>query len=71
MVTLRFLVAVCAVGVSASVAVTVKFVVPEALGVPVMAPVELLSERPVGKLPVVTAHEYGVTPPVACKLAPM
>jgi hypothetical protein len=53
---LRFLVAVCGVGVSESVTVTVKFVVPEAVGVPVIAPVEAFSESPFGRLPVVTAQ---------------
>jgi hypothetical protein len=65
---LRFAVAVFAVGVSESVTVTVKFVVPEAVGVPEMAPVAALRVRPAGKLPVVTAHEYGVMPPVACNV---
>ena len=54
---LRFAVAVFAVGVSESVTVTVKFAVPEAVGVPEMAPVEALRVRPAGKLPVVTVHE--------------
>ena len=67
---LRLAVAVFAVGVSESVTVTVKFVVPEAVGVPEMTPVAPLRARPAGKLPVVTAHEYGVMPPVACKVAP-
>jgi hypothetical protein len=67
---LRLAVAVLAVGVSESVTVTVKFTVPEAVGVPEMAPVAELSTRPAGKLPVVTAQEYGVMPPVACKVAP-
>jgi len=67
---LRFAVAVLAVGVSESVTVTVKFVVPEAVGVPEMAPVEAFRIRPAGKLPVVTVHEYGVMPPVACNVAP-
>ena len=53
---LRFAVAVFAVGVSESVTVTVKFVVPEAVGVPEIAPVAALSNNPVGKLPVVTVH---------------
>jgi hypothetical protein len=49
------LVAVCAVGVSESVAVTVK-VAPEPVGEPEITPVEAFSVRPVGKLPVVTVH---------------
>jgi hypothetical protein len=54
---LKFAVAVLAVGVSESVTVTVKFAVPEAVGVPEIAPVAALRVRPAGKLPVVTAHE--------------
>jgi hypothetical protein len=52
----RFFVAVCAVGVSESVTVTVKFDVPAVVGVPEIAPVELFSESPLGRLPVVTAQ---------------
>jgi len=65
---LRFAVAVLAVGVSASVTVTVKFVVPEAVGVPEITPVAPFKINPAGKLPVVTAQLYGVMPPVACKV---
>ena len=65
---LRFAVAVLAVGVSASVTVTVKFTVPEAVGVPVIAPVAEFRLNPAGKLPVVTAHVYGEIPPVACNV---
>lgn len=54
---LKLAVAVLAVGVSESVTVTVKFAVPEAVGVPEMAPVAALRVRPAGKLPVVTVHE--------------
>ena len=53
---LKFAVAVLAVGVSESVTVTVKFVVPEAVGVPEIAPVAVLRVRPAGRLPVVTDH---------------
>ena len=53
---LKFAVAVLAVGVSESVTVTVKFVVPEAVGMPEITPVAPLRVRPAGKLPVVTAH---------------
>ena len=67
---LRFAVAVFAVGVSESVTLTVKFAVPEAVGVPEMAPVAALSVKPTGKLPLVMVHEYGVMPPVACNVAP-
>ena len=54
---LRLAVAVLAVGVSESVTVTVKFTVPDTVGVPVIAPVDEFRLRPAGKLPVVTAHE--------------
>jgi hypothetical protein len=54
---LRLAVAVFAVGVSESVTVTVKFVVPEAVGVPEMTPVAALRVRPAGKLPLVIVHE--------------
>ena len=47
------LVAVCAVGVSESVAVTVK-VALDAVGVPEITPVEAFNVSPAGKLPVVT-----------------
>jgi len=67
---LRFLVAACGVGVSESVAVTVKLAVPDAVAVPDIAPVEELRDSPAGKLPLVTDQKYGDTPPVACKLAP-
>ena len=53
---LKFAVAVLAVGVSESVTVTVKFAVPEAVGVPEITPAAL-RVRPAGKLPVVTAQE--------------
>jgi len=43
----------------------VKFEVPDAVGVPEMVPVDEPSERPAGRLPETTDHEYGVTPPVA------
>jgi hypothetical protein len=52
----RFAVAVFAVGVSESVTVTVKFTVPDAVGVPEIAPVAVFNVKPAGKLPVVTAQ---------------
>jgi hypothetical protein len=54
---LRFAVAVL-VGLSESVTVTVKLIVPTCgpVGVPVIAPVEAFRLNPAGKLPVVTAH---------------
>jgi hypothetical protein len=53
---LRLAAAVLAVGVSESVTVTAKFTVPDAVGVPRIAPVVEFNDRPAGKLPVVTAH---------------
>jgi hypothetical protein len=53
-------------GVSLSVTVIVKFDVPCVVGVPEMTPVDVLSVRPVGSVPV-NAHVYGVTPPVAAR----
>ena len=53
----RFAVAVLAVGVSESVTVTVKFVVPEAVGVPEITPVDALRSRPRGRVPLVMVHE--------------
>jgi hypothetical protein len=48
--------AVFAVGVSESVAVTVKLVGPVAVGVPEMTPVLAFRVRPAGRLPTVTAQ---------------
>jgi hypothetical protein len=69
MVMLRFAFAVL-VGLSESVTVTVKFVAPVCtpVGVPLMTPVEELRLNPAGRLPVVTAHEYGVMPPDAASV---
>jgi hypothetical protein len=66
---LRFALAVLT-GFSESVTVAVKLIVPTCgpVGVPVIAPVAAFSARPAGRLPVVIAHEYGVVPPVACKV---
>ena len=69
-VSVRLVLAVCA-GLPESVTFTVSGValtcVPAA-GVPVMAPVELRL-RPVGSVPLVICHEYGVVPPVAVSAA--
>ena len=58
MVMLTFAVAVLAVGVCASVTVTVKFVAPVKLpvGVPEITPVALFKVSPAGKVPVVMAQ---------------
>jgi hypothetical protein len=55
-VILKFAVAVFVVGVSESVTVTVKFVVPAVVGVPEIAPVAPFSTSPAGRDPVVTAQ---------------
>ena len=51
-------------GVPESAAVTVKFVVPAAVGVPEMSP-EPLRVNPPGRLPVVTLQLMAPAPPVA------
>jgi hypothetical protein len=59
MVMLRFASEACVVGVSESVTVTPKLIGPVTLpvGVPLICPVDVFRVRPVGKLPIVTAHE--------------
>ena len=49
---LTLAVAVCAVGVSESVALMVKFFVPSAVGVPEITPVLALRLKPAGRVPV-------------------
>jgi hypothetical protein len=63
---LRACVAVCAVGVAESVALTVKLLVPVVVGDPVIAPVLLLSVSPAGSKPTVTVHVTGGVPPLDC-----
>jgi hypothetical protein len=41
---------------------------PDAVGVPMMAPVDEFSVRPAGRLPEVIEYVYGATPPVAFRL---
>ena len=48
-----------------SVALMVKLAVPPAVGVPVIAPVVLFSERPSGSEPAETVYVYGDVPPLA------
>ncbi len=56
--------AVCAIGEVLSVTVTVTFgLVPAAVGVPLITPVEELMLRPAGRP--VAEKAYGVTPPLA------
>ena len=40
-----------------------------AVGVPVMAPVAVFSDRPAGNVPLVSDHVYGVVPPDAVSVA--
>ena len=58
------------VGVLESVAVTVKFDVPPAVGDPVMSPLPLSSGSPAGSDPLVTAQVTGAVPPVDARVAP-
>jgi hypothetical protein len=51
----RFWVAVCAVGLVPSVALTVKFHLPPLVGVPDMVP-PALRDRPEGRLPEESVH---------------
>jgi len=67
-VMLRDFVAVCAVGLVESVALTVNEEVPAAVGVPLSAPSDA-SDRPVGSEPVVMLQVYGLVPPVAPRVA--
>lgn len=53
----------------ASVTLTVNEDVPDAVGVPEIAPVEAFSVSPAGSEPLLTDHEYGVVPPLACSVA--
>ena len=59
--------AVCAVGVVASVTFTVKLKEPEAVGVPEIVPPDE-SVRPAGKAPALRLQLYGVVPPAAASV---
>ncbi len=62
----RALVAVCAVGVVLSVALTVKLNVPAAVGVPeIVLPLRV---NPVGSEPAEIDQAYGEVPPLAAKV---
>jgi hypothetical protein len=67
---LRFADALCLVGDSLSVTVTVKFTVPVKvpLGLPEITPVLAFKDRPVGRPPVVIDQVYGVMPPAATRV---
>jgi hypothetical protein len=56
-------------GVDESLAVITTVLLTAVVGVPVMDPVLGLRLRPAGRLPVVIAHVYGATPPLADKAA--
>ena len=53
----------------ASVTLTVKLLVPVAVGVPEMTPVLDDSPSPAGRLPKAMDHVYGLVPPVAASVA--
>lgn len=55
-----------AVTALASVAVMVKLYAPEVPGVPLIAPVDASSARPLGNAPEVTANVTGAVPPDVC-----
>jgi hypothetical protein len=61
-------VAVCGVA-DESFACTENAEEPDAVGVPEIAPVELLSVKPAGSEPEATLQAYGVVPPVAASAA--
>jgi hypothetical protein len=63
----RLAVAVSGV-VSESATPMVKLEVPAAVGVPEITPVLALSVKPAGRLPVLTLHVYGATPPLAASV---
>jgi hypothetical protein len=71
-VMLNILIAVCAVGVSASVTFTVKSIGPVTLpvGVPLIAPVLVFNVSPAGSEPLLIDQAYGVIPPLAASVAP-
>ena len=67
-VMLNDFVAVCGVD-EESLVWTVKEVVPDCVGVPLIWPVEAVRLSPVGKDPELIDHEYGAVPPEAVKVA--
>jgi hypothetical protein len=60
--------AAVAVLLALSVTFAVKFEAPVAVGVPVIAPVEVTRDSPAGRLPVAIAQVYGLAPPVAASI---
>jgi hypothetical protein len=61
--------AAVAVWLAASWTLAVKVLVPEPVGVPVIAPVLALRIKPAGRVPERIDHVYGWVPPVAVKAA--
>jgi len=53
-------------GLPPSLTVTVKLLVPLAVGVPEIRPVAEARLSPAGRLPLLTDQVYGVVPPLAC-----
>jgi len=66
MAKLKLVLAVCA-GELESVTLTVNEDVPEAVGVPLICPVEAFSVSPPGSKPLAIAQVYGVLPPLAAR----
>jgi hypothetical protein len=62
--------AVSGAGELESVAVTVNDEVPDAVGVPVIAPVPAARASPLGSDPLLTDQVIGVVPPVDANVAP-
>ena len=52
----------------ASVTCTVKLLVPKTVGVPEITPVLLFKPSPLGSVPDVIDHVYGVVPPLATRV---
>ena len=63
------LVAWVAVSPPASVTLMVKFEVPAPVGVPASTPVEAPRVIPAGRLPPLTDHVYGPSPPVTVSVS--
>jgi hypothetical protein len=68
-VNVKLLLAVWWVGLVESVTWNVGEKLPDAVGVPLNAPVDAFNVTPAGKLPLVIDHVYGVVPPVAASVA--
>jgi hypothetical protein len=61
--------AAVAVWLAASCTFAVKLLVPEPVGVPVIAPVLALRVKPAGRVPERIDQVYGWVPPVAVRVA--